>query len=292
MEKYIPPQEILNKYADVLIRFGLNRCQGINKGDVVYLEVPECAKPLLIELQKSVLRAGGHYITSYMPDETSRHFYELAEEHQLNFFAEKHLKGRVEQADHFLHILAEVNKKELEGIDPKKIMQRQKMHRPYRQWREDKEKEGKMTWTLGLYATEDAAKEAGLSIEEYWRQIINACYLDKEDPILEWKKSVAEIDRLKKTLNSLDIKKLHIKASKVNLTIGIDKHRQWLGGSGHNIPSFEVFISPDWRKTEGEIYFDQPLYRYGNKITGVYLKFKEGKVIESKAEEGENVLKE
>ena len=98
--------------------------------------------------------------------------------------------------------------------------------------------------------------------------------------------------RLKKTLNSLDIKKLHIKASKVNLTIGIDKHRQWLGGSGHNIPSFEVFISPDWRKTEGEIYFDQPLYRYGNKITGVYLKFKEGKVIESKAEEGENVLKE
>lgn len=292
MEEFKPSTEILNKYADVLVRCALNSGNGIKKGEVVYLQVPECAKPILIALQKSVLKAGGHYITEYLPDETARHFYELAEEHHLNFFAEKHLRGKVDQADHFLFIIAETNKKELEGIDPKKIMMRQKAHKQYMDWRNEKENAGKLTWTLALFGTTDAAKEAGISLEEYWNQIIKACYLDKENPVEEWKKVFAEVDRLKNELNKMNIKKLHVKSKKNNLTIGIGKNRQWLGGTGRNIPSFEVYISPDCRLTEGEIYFDQPLYRYGNIIKNVYLKFKDGKVIDAKAEQGENVLKE
>lgn len=289
---YTPPKEILKKYAEVLIKFALNDGRGIKRGEVVYLEVPECAKPLLIELQKTILKEGGHYITNFIPDEMEKHFYELAEEHQLNFFPHNHLKGRVDQADHFLYIIAEVNKKELEGIDPKRIMAKQRAHKPYREWRNEKEMQGKMTWTLALYATEDAAKEANISIEEYWNQIINACYLNEKNPILKWNESFKEINRVLDTLNSMKIKNLHIKSDKIDLNVGIDENRKWLGGSGRNIPSFEVFISPDWRKTNGEIFFDQPLYRYGNLITNVYLKFKDGIVTESKAEKGQDVLKE
>jgi aminopeptidase len=65
-----------------------------------------------------------------------------------------------------------------------------------------------------------------------------------------------------------------------------------LGGSGRNIPSFEVFTSPDWRGTEGWINFNQPLYRYGNLIDGIRLEFKGGKVVKSTAKKGEKVLKE
>jgi len=256
---YKPSQEILKNYANVLIRFALNEGKGIKKGEVVYLEVPECAKPLLIELQKSVLRAGGHYITQYIPDETARHFFELAEEHQLNFFADKHLKGKVEQADHLLFIIAETNKKELEGIEPQKIMKRQQAHKPYRDWREEKENAGKLTWTLALYGTENAAQEAGITLEEYWEQITKACYLDKDDPIKEWQNAFNEIERIRKKLDEMKIEKLNVKSEKIDLTIGIGKNRKWMGGSGRNIPSFELFISPDWRLTEGEIYFDQPL---------------------------------
>lgn len=289
---YVPEKKILERYADVLIRFALNNGKGIEKGQVVYLEVPECAKPLLIELQKAVLRAGGHYITNFIPDETARHYYELAEDHHLNFFAEKHFRGRVEQMDHAVLILAETNKKELEGIDPKKIMQRQKAHKPYKEWKDEKENAGKYTWTLALYGTEAMAKEAGCSIEEYWNQIIKACYLDNENPIKAWNDAFLEIERVRKALDNLKIKKLHIKAEGVDLTVGLGNNRKWMGGSGRNIPSFELFISPDWRMTEGEITFDQPLYRYGNLIKGVYLKFKGGKVIEARAEQGQEVLKE
>jgi aminopeptidase len=65
-----------------------------------------------------------------------------------------------------------------------------------------------------------------------------------------------------------------------------------MGGSGRNIPSFEIFTSPDWRGTNGWIRFSEPLYRYGNLITGVELWFKDGKVIKSKAKQNEKVLKQ
>jgi len=74
------------------------------------------------------------------------------------------------------------------------------------------------------------------------------------------------------------------------LKIGSD--RQWLGGSGRNIPSFEIFTSPDYRETSGWIRFNQPLYRYGQKITGISLKFEKGEVVEFDATEGKELLKE
>lgn len=289
---YHPPKEILEKYADILVRFALNSGEGVKKGEVVSLEVPECAKPLLIELQKSVLRAGGHYITHFIPDEISRHFYENAEDHQLEFFPEKLLRGRVDEIDHHLVILAETNKKELEGISPEKIMRRQKAWKPYREWRDKKENEGKFTWTLALYGTPAAALEAGISEEEYWEQIIKACYLDEGDTIAKWKWFFTEIERIKSKLDSMDIERVHIKGDNVDLNVKIGKNRKWLGGSGRNIPSFELFISPDWRGTEGFVKCDMPLYRYGSIVKGIYLEFEQGKVVKSSAEQGENVLKE
>jgi aminopeptidase len=68
--------------------------------------------------------------------------------------------------------------------------------------------------------------------------------------------------------------------------------RRWLGGRGRNIPSFEIFTSPDWRGTEGWIYCNQPLYRYGNLVRGIRLRFSAGRVVEASAEENERVLTE
>src|SRR3989338_9240156 len=290
-ENYRPSQEILDKYANVLINFALNDCKGIKKGEVIFLQVPECAKPLLVSLRKAVLKAGAHPIIEYLPDEIAREFYELAEEHHLNFFPDKYFKGKVDQMDHLIFIIAEIDKHELVGIDPKKIMSRSKAFKPYFDWRNEKENAGKMTWTLALYATEAMAKEAGLSLEEYWEQIIKACYLDEKDPIAKWKEMTAEVERVKNKLDELRIQKLRIKSEGTDLIVGLGKNRKWMGGSGRNIPSFEVFISPDCRLSEGYITIGQPLYRYGNLIEGVCLEFKNGEVISAKASKGEDILK-
>ncbi len=289
---YQPSQKILDKYADVLINYGLNNGKGIKRGEVVFLHVPESAKPLLMSLHKAVLKAGAYFITQFIPDNVSRQYYEIASNRQLSFFPAKFLKGKTEQADHFLFIIAEADKHELEGINPRKIMLSQKAFKPYMEWRDEKENKGKLSWTLAMYGTEAMAKEAGLSLKEYWNQIVKACYLDVKAPVAKWRQIQNRVDKLMKKLDRLKIEKLHIKSKSIDLTVGLGKNRKWLGGTGANIPSFEVYISPDARATEGHIKFNQPLYRYGNLVKGIYLEFKNGEVVKAKARKGEKILKE
>ncbi len=289
---YTPSEEILDRYADVLVNFALNSGEGIKKGEVVFLQVSESAKPMLIALRRAVLKAGAYPIINYLPDDISKEYYEIANYEQLNFFPEKYLKGKIEQAHHFVSIISDTNKYELKDVDPKKIMIKSKAFKPYMDWKTDKENRGELTWTLGLYGTEAMAKEANLTLEEYWEQIIKACQLDHESPVSKWKEIMAEVERVKNNLNEMNIKKLRIKSEDTDLIVGIGKNREWMGGSGRNIPSFEIFISPDWRQTEGYAKFNQPLYRYGNLIEGIYLEFKNGKVVRAKAEKGEELLKE
>jgi len=289
---YQPSSEILDKYADVLVNFALNNGRGVKKGEVVFLQVPESAKPLLKSLQKSVLKAGAHAIIQYLPDEMSREFFELADDDQLKFFPATFLKGRVKQADHFLMILAETNYHELEGIDPQKIMERNQVFKPYKDWRDAKENKGKLTWTLGLYATPAMAKEANLTLRQCWQQIIKACYLNHSNPVEKWRQIQNQSNRLRQKLNKLEILKVNIKAKDTDLNISIGENRQWLGASGSNIPSFEIFTSPDWRRTNGYIFFDQPLYRQGNLIKNIKLTFKDGIVVDAQAGYGEKFLKQ
>ncbi len=291
-ENYQPTQEVLDKYADVLVNFALNSGEGIKKGEVVFLQVSEIAKPMLISLRRATLKAGAHPIIHYMPDDIQKEHYELANEDQLNFFPEKYLKGKIDEAHHFITMISETDKHELKDIDPKKIMIRSKSHKPYKDWRDEKEGKGEFTWTLGLYGTEAMAKEANLSLEEYWEQIIQACYLDHETPVEKWKEITSEIERVKNKLNEMEIEKVRVKSKDTDLIVGLGENRKWMGGSGRNIPSFEVFISPNWRLTEGHIRFNQPLYRYGNLIKNVYLEFKDGEVVKAEADQGEEVLKE
>jgi len=293
---YKPPKKILKQYADVLVNFALESGKGIKKGDVVLVSASESAKPLYIEILRKIWRAGGHTIGRYQPDNEKwarfdREFFEMASPNQINFFPAKLMRGQVDQIDHSIFIISETDKKSLRGIDPQKIMAKGKAWKPAMDWRNEKENKGRFTWTLGLYGTGAMAKEAGLSLKDYWQQIIKACFLDKQDPITEWKKVYAQIENYQKKLNSLKIEKVHIEGPDVNLWIKLGKKRKWMGGSGRNIPSFELFTSPDWRGTEGWIKFNQPLYRYGNLIEGIELEFKNGKVIKSKAKKNEKVLK-
>ena len=289
---YQPSEKILNKYADILINFALNNCNGIKKGDVVLLQVPECAKPFLISLRRAVLKSGGHPIVHYLPDGLTREYYELAQEHQINFFPNKYLRGLVDQIDHSVFVIAETDKHELAEINPKKIMLRGEVYKPYKKWRDDKEASGNFSWTLGMYGTEAMAKEANMGLEEYWNEIIDACYLDEENPVKKWKEITTEVERVKEKLNNLKIKTLRVKSKNVDLIVGIGKNRNWMGGSGRNIPSFEVFISPDRRVTNGYIKFNQPLYRYGNLVKDIFLRFEDGRVVEASASQGEKLLKE
>jgi aminopeptidase len=297
MKTYTPSQKILENYAKVLVNFALGGGKGIKKNEVVWLSCPEYAKPLYLEIYRAIIRSGGHVISNYHPDADSKYnfekeFYINAQEHQISFFPAKYMKGIVDEMDHMIAILCETDKKALQGIDPIKIMKRSHSRKPYMDWRDEKEHAGKFTWTLGLYGTQAMAAEAGMTEKQYWDQIIKACFLDTPNPIARWRQIYRDLDKYIQKLNRMQIDRVHIVGPDANLWIKIGDKRQWLGGSGRNIPSFEIFTSPDWRGTNGWMKFNQPLYRYGNLIEGIRLEFKDGKVTKATARKNEKMLKQ
>lgn len=294
---YKPSQKLLEKYADVLINFALGGGEGIKKGETIRLTAYDTAKPFYVELRRAILKAGGNILGNYLPSDEKgisleKEFYDLANDNQLKFFPDKLLKGLVAQIDHSVFIDSDTDKFALKGVDPKKIMTASRVFKPFKEWRDEKENRGKLTWTIALYATEAMAKEAGLSLKEYWDQIIRACFLDKANPIKEWKKVYKKIYEYKNKLDNLKIKSLRIVGADVDLKINMGEKRKWVGGGGRNMPSFEIFTSPDWRGMEGWARFNQPLYSYGNIIEGIELEFKNGKVVKAKAKKNEKVLLE
>src|SRR3989344_2209413 len=301
---YLPSEKILKKYADVMVNFALGMGKGIKKGDVVRLSANESAKPLYIAICNAIVDAGGHVLSHYAPDEekgdmrrnesTSRYFYQHASESQIKFFPKKYLKGVVDEMDHSLFILADKDMHLMDGIDPKKIMARGVAMKPFMDWLHEKEGKGKMSWSIAMYGTPAMAKEAGLSEKEYWNQIIKACFLAEKDPIAKWKQVYRDIEKYRSRLNKLSpkIDRLHAVGKDMDLWIKLGEKRAWRSGSGANIPSFEIFTSPDWRGTNGWIKFNQPLYRYVSKITGIELEFKNCIVVKSKAKTNERLLKQ
>ncbi len=93
-------------------------------------------------------------------------------------------------------------------------------------------------------------------------------------------------------LDALPIERLQVRGSDVDLQLTLGEKRRWIGGGGRNIPSFEIFTSPDWRGTEGWIRFSEPLYEFGSLITGIELEFQQGSVSRAAAAENEDLLLE
>lgn len=288
---YAPSQEILERYARVLARFALNDGKGVQRGQVVRLFAEDSAKPLYVATRNEVLRAGGIVLPNYQPADVGLEALELSSKAQLETFLRRYWRAVADTVDHSITIWSQ-NPRELEGADPAKLMLAGKTNRPYRRWLEEKENRGRYTWTIGLYGTAALAREARMSLRDYWDQIIRACFLDDDDPVARWRETMREIRRVMRRLDKLEIERLHVEGEDVDLWVRLGPGRKWLGGTGHNIPSFEIFTSPDWRGTEGYVRFSEPLYHYGALIKDIVLRFERGEVAEASASANEPLLLE
>ena len=179
----------------------------------------------------------------------------------------------------------------LKDIDPLKIGKVLVSRKPLKDILDKREEERRYSWTLCTLPTPELAKQAKMTLRQYTDQIIKACYLDKSDPVGEWKDIHKNVTDIKKWLNSLKVRSFHMESAHLDLTITPGDKRQWAGVSGHNIPSFEVFFSPDWRGTEGTYFSNLPSFRSGNYVEGVRITFTKGKAVKVEAKTGEDFVR-
>jgi aminopeptidase len=282
----------LKRYAEVIL-WGLKTAKKgrLKKDDVVLIRFELKALRLVEILYEKLIELGAHPVHRLIQTpQMEKKSYLLSNSRQLKFIPPgeealyRNLNGGI-------YILAPDSLTHLSGIDPIKIASALKARKFLRDILDRREEERLFSWTLCVYPTEELAGHANLSLDEYTKQVAGACFLDRKDSVSHWEEIYQNAQTIKKWLNRMKVKKFHIESDRMDLVVTPGEKRKWIGISGHNIPSFELFMSPDWRGTNGIYYADQPSYRNGNYIQGIRIDFKDGIARRVSAEKGEDFLK-
>ncbi len=275
---------ILEKYAKVLVDYSTN----VQKGDLVIIYARGySAQPLVKEIYKQCLIKGANPIVRTSMDELAETFIKYADDSQLNYIDEMS-KTEVEKADVMIFIGAPNNIKNLANADNEKIAKRSKASQPILSKRLERSAKGDLRWVIADYPTNALAQEASMSLEEYSEFLIQSCYLDLDNPTEKWIEIDKEQKRIADILNKTT--KLRIVGEKTDITFST-KGRKWIPCSGNmNFPDGEIFTSPVEDSANGTIYFDFPQNYHGSCAKEVFLVLKEGRVVEAKAEVGNEFL--
>lgn len=157
-----------------------------------------------------------------------------------------------------------------------------------------------LSWCIAAYPGKEWANEVFKkeenSYEKLKQAIFKTCMLDKENPIECWDNHLDKIKHLMNTLNQLNLTKLHYQNSLgTSLVIYLPKDYQFSSAKDQkvivNMPSYEVFTSPDYLKTEGIVYSAKPLYYNGKKVDEFWIKFVAGRAVDYDAKVGKEILK-
>lgn len=260
------------RLADILVTYSLK----VKKGERVLINSSsELAKPLVLEVYKKALKAGGHPAVNIAFEEAANIFYGMASKEQLlDFPKAKFFEAK--NTDCVVNIRAAANKKALSNIDPQAISMRSKILMPIQE-----EIVNRKRWVLCNFPTNALAQETDMSLEEYEDFLYGATNIN-------WENVKKEEMKLKRILDKGNV--VRIAGKETDLSIGIKGRKAIPCFGERNMPDGEVFLSPVENSAEGEIYYDLPAIYQGKEVLGIRLKFKKGKVVQASAEKNEKFL--
>ena len=282
----------LEKYAKVLF-WGMQKARvtPFAPGDIVLVRTDLAALPLAEKMQALILAQGLNPVLRMSPPSAlEKGYFSLAEQEQLSFVVPGD-RELYERLGGLISLLAPDSITHLRDIPPTKIVTFSLARKYLRDILDKREATRQFGWTLCLMPTPALAENAGLTPEDYAAQIIRASYLDEADPVATWEGIFRQAHGVKAWLNDMDVDYYHVQSAFTDLKVHPGESRCWIGISGHNIPSFELFISPDCRLTEGTYHADQPSYRSGNLVSGVTLEFSNGMARVVEADQGEGFVR-
>ncbi len=142
--------------------------------------------------------------------------------------------------------------------------------------------------------------EPASALERLWEQIAHVCRLDEPDPIAAWETRLDELLCVAAKLDALHLDALRFEGPGTDLTVGLLPASRWcaarfttVDGIDHapNLPTEEVFTTPDPERTEGFVSSTKPLFTAGTTISGLKVTFRGGRAVDIDAEQGAEVLR-
>jgi aminopeptidase len=279
------PDARLEKLADVLVGYSTE----IGAGDVVRLEGTPPTSPLLRELYRATVRAGGHPDAALIAGEALEALLTDGTDEQVEWVP---LDSRwtLEHGDVWMILDGPVNTKHLSGVDAGKMARHLRGREPYQNRYMERTARGEFRWVYCAYPTQASAQAAGMSLAQFERLVYGAAFLDAEDPVAEWRSFGERLDRIGDFLEGVG--ELRVVGEDTDLTLGV-AGRSWLRAGGRrNFPDGEVFTGPVETSVEGTIRFSFPAVIRGREAEDVRLRFEGGEVVEARAARAELFLHE
>lgn len=296
-------EELENKYIDLL----LGRCLNFNNSKCLFISYDKVNKDFVLKVIEKAHYMGIEEIILDEEDIYCMHEKllnsSLEEIENDSYFNKEKWDYYAKRNASFLMLETEFPNV-MEDVLPEKIAKAKYINRITRKVFREKESTYQIPWCIAALPNKVWADSIFPndkdSYEKLFKVICKMCMVDTVNPILSWNNYIIENQRQVNLLNDLKIKKLHYKNNLgTDLIVEFADDIHWCGvGSDEekdmlvNMPSYEIFTTPDFRKTEGIVYSSKPLVYGGGVVEEFYLKFSKGKVVDYGALKGYEILKD
>ena len=274
---------ILNKYAQLLVQY----CLEIQPGEKLLIRTTTLAEPLVKEVYRETLKAGGIAETMLSFSEQGRILMTEGNDTQLGHVPTLYERA-VNEFDAYLFIRAPFNLREEQNIPAENAAKRSAALANLSQKYFERTATRNLKRNLCQFPTQANAQEAGLSLEEYQNFVFGACKLFGDNPIQSWLQVRSDQQAIVDLLNSRE--SVQYKGEGIDISFST-KGRIWMNSDGQtNMPSGEVYTSPVEDSVNGVIHFSYPAIFQGHEVEGVTLWVKEGYVEKWEAKRGQDFL--
>jgi aminopeptidase len=274
-----------NKMAQVIVNYSL----GVQPGQWVYVWSQTPAAPLMIEIYREVLKAGGNaFLRADLPG-AQEVLYAHGNDAQLSQVSPVDALSVEEgKFDAYVRIVADVNTRRLSGVDPAKMALTAKASGAILDRRLKRAAAGTYKWLVTQFPTEAHAMDADMSLTEYAEFLFAACQVNGDDPVGAWR---AFRDRQARFVDFLNGRKtLTARGANFDLTMRIDG-RTFVSSHGlRNFPDGEIYTGPVEDSVAGWVRISHPAVYQSREVIGAELRFEQGKITRATAAKGEDFL--
>jgi aminopeptidase len=296
---------LLDRYAELIASYGAN----VQPDQVVAVECAPEAAPLAHRIARKAYERGARYVDV-------AYFDPLVKRIRAETAAEESLAWVPPWLGRRLLYLGELNAARIvlspivppglqAGIDPDRTARdRLPSLKEVFKLVDDRS----VAWTISPCPTEAWAKvvfpelEPAAAVEALWRDIEHVCRLDEPDPVAAWRRRIDEIGQAASRLDELDLDALRFVGPGTDLTVGLLPSSRFAkdgGGSTTrtgvqhlpNLPTEELFTTPDPERTEGVVASTKPLDIGGSLVTGIRIRFEGGRAVEIDADKNAAALR-
>jgi aminopeptidase len=289
----------IDRYAELITRIGVN----VQPGQTVFVSALVEHAPLVRALTKAAYSAGARLVdVRYIDQHVRRSFIESVDEKTLSD-SPPWVIARTEAlaaGGALIMITGDPEPELLADLDQARVGKARPVEATRRQLKAQNERT--LSWTIAAYPTEGQAVQifGEPDVERLWEALATTVRLDEADPVAAWQAHTTKLRERCELLDRWDFDAIHFKGPGTDLTVGLLTEAPWMGGGIStvdgiyhvpNLPTEEVFTSPDWRRTEGMVRSTRPLHLGGTIVRDLELRFAGGEVVDVQASAGADAVR-